>query len=287
MYSQALIAMTEGSSHAAATRIGMTVAFPRLGVEEACQALKELGFAAVEVFTGQVGTGMVDLPLGPAYGRVLSQMFAALELEPVMLNAIDGTFEPLLDADAAADRLAAFLRLADAADIPAVLVWDGRLANASAATAPATLAATINEARGRSGLASCPAISVELHAFTFTLARRMLEETAEALSDVDAGICVDFCHFAYALGTDFARYLTPAVVKAVNRIHWCDADGETDSLHMPPGEGCLDLDLLAEVFAGRGLPLSWDMFAWPSPRLAALTAMPTYDHYLERNARVR
>jgi len=257
--------------------IGMTIALPRNDLEAACTELKALGFGGVEVFVGQLGPGIVDVPVRRAHAAAAGEIIRELELAPVMLNAIDGHFDPIRQPEPSAERLAEHLQLAAAMDMPRILTWDGILpAGASANAAPRALADCIEAARERSGLPEPPTVSVELHPFTFALADGLLEETAAALLAVGAGLCIDFCHFGVALGPTFAEQLTGNVLDAVNHVHWCDTDCETSELHFPPGAGVLDLGELDGLFAGRSVEFSWDLFAWPAPRAAMTKLLSTY-----------
>jgi sugar phosphate isomerase/epimerase len=155
-----------------------------------------------------------------------------------------------------------------------VLVWDGRAADP--AGAPARLADCIRRACEASDLAEPPRISVELHPFTFALAHGLLEETAAALLEVGASLCLDYCHFGVALGPSFADALTPTVLDAVDHVHWCDSDCSTSELHFPPGEGVLDLDALDARLEGRDLSVAWDLFGWTAPRRALQAGLPRF-----------
>lgn len=262
----------------------MTINFPRLGYEDACRELQTLGFEAVEIFVGQIGPGVISLPLSERHGEVVARHLREIGLEATMLNAIDGNFEPLLNWDESVRWLARTLRLAHSAAIPRVLIWDGQAPTDLTQTEPFArlLAEAVEGGRELSGLAAPPTISVELHPFTFALQNDLLVETAMALSAAGAGICLDFCHFAVARGARFTECLEDAVLEAINYVHWCDSDCSTDALHMAPGAGRLDLDAVVDRLAGRGLVLAWDLFAWPTPRAAIVEHLGIYEQALER-----
>jgi sugar phosphate isomerase/epimerase len=160
---------------------------------------------------------------------------------------------------------------------PRVLCWDGR---GDARDAPQLLADCVSSALERSGLDDPPAVSVELHPFTFALAQRVVPEVAEALRAAGAGICLDFCHFGVALGPTFGDELTADVLSAVNHVHFSDSDCTSSELHFPLGEGVLDLDALDARLDGLDVALAWDLFGWPAPRDAIRRTLPVYARYV-------
>jgi sugar phosphate isomerase/epimerase len=260
--------------------VGMSIGLPRLDVEAAALELAALGFDGMEVFVGQMGPGIVDVPVLEAHARSVAEAVRAAGLTVTTLNTAGSRdFDPSDDAAASTEALARSLRLAAAMGAERVLVWDGR---SDAPDAPAQLASCIARAVEASGLSGPPRVSVELHPFTFALARGLLEETAAALLQVGASLCLDFCHFGVALGPSFADALTPPVLDAVDHVHWCDTDCRTSELHFPPGEGVLDLDALDARLEGRDLSVAWDLFGWAAPRLALRTGLPRFRAAVER-----
>ena len=237
--------------------IGMTVALSWLDGEQAVDELAAVGFTAVEVHTLQLGPSLPGPAVLEAHAAAMQSHLRGRGLEPSSLNAAGAAgFEPVAgDWEESVDVLATQLRLAAALGSPRLICWDGRIGSAEPARAPARLADAIDEARRRSGLQDPPVISVELHPFTFALACGLVSETATALREVGAGLCVDFCHFAVALGRSFP--LAPEVIAATNHVHLADSDCATSELHFPLGEGSLDLGALAASFAYRCL--------WHSP----------------------
>jgi sugar phosphate isomerase/epimerase len=189
------------------------------------------------------------------------------------LNAVDdASFAPFGDADArerTVSGLAHHLRLAAAMDARTVVVWDGRARDRDeAAAAPALLGECIERALERSALSTPPAVSIELHPFTFALEFDLLGELAEALTARGAGICADFCHLAVARGARFHEELGE-IAGAINHVHYSDSDCVSSELHLPPGLGVLDLEAICNVvIADRDLDVGWDLFGWPSPRHA-------------------
>jgi sugar phosphate isomerase/epimerase len=269
--------------------IGMTVPFARLDLEAAAAELLAIGFAAVEVHSLQLGPGLPGVPVHERHAAAAGEALRAASLPPFTLNAAGAPgFEPLGDEaerERAIDSLAHDLRLAAALGAVRVLCWDGRVAAAGdAPSAPARLAAVIEAARDRAALPEPPAVSVELHPFTFALAHGLVAETAAALREADAGICLDFCHFGVALGPGFADALDEDVRAAVNHVHLADSDCVSSELHVPLGEGVLDVDALAALFAGRDVALAWDLFGWPVPRAGLRAGFPTYLGLVARHA---
>jgi sugar phosphate isomerase/epimerase len=260
--------------------VGMTVAFARLDAEAAAAELASLGFQAIEVHLLQLGPGLPGVPVFERHADALGEHLRAAGLVVSSLNCAGAPgFEPLQEPDEAAPELARQLRLAAAMGAPRVLCWDGRGGDTEA---PRRLARCIEAALSQCGLAQPPAVSVELHPFTFALAQRLVPRVAEALHSVGAGICLDFSHFGVALGADFAEELTPEVLRAVNHVHFADSDCKTSELHFPPGEGVLDLGALVARLAGPDRVLAWDLFGWPAPRAAIRRTMPAYAHYVSQ-----
>jgi sugar phosphate isomerase/epimerase len=261
--------------------IGMTVPFARLDVEAAAEEVVAVGFEAVEVHTLQLGPGLPGVPVHERHAAGVGEALRAIPLLPVTLNAAGAPgFVPVGDEDDRERAIAALareLRLAAALGAARVLCWDGRMEDpGEAVAAPARLAAVIDAARRRAALANPPAVSVELHPFTFALKHELVAETAAALDSVGAGICLDFCHFGVALGPHFAEELDGDVLAAVNHVHLADSDCASSELHLPLGEGVLDVDALAGLFAGRSVALAWDLFGWPLPRAGLRAGFARY-----------
>jgi sugar phosphate isomerase/epimerase len=267
--------------------VGMTVATPRLDFEAAVAEIAAAGYHGVEVFSGQMGPGVFGVQAEAAHARVSRAYLERRGLVPVTLNSIDGSFDPLRAPERSVQALARHLRLADALGVPRLLIWDGihdETAVVAPNAAPQHLADSIVAARGACGLDRFPAVSVELHPFTFTFAHGLLEETAAALASVGAGICLDVAHFGVALGADFAAKLTGSVLDAVNHVHWCDSDCRTDALHIPMGQGVVDLAQLEAALAGRPLVIALDLFAWPAPREAMREVRDAYAEVVRRHS---
>jgi sugar phosphate isomerase/epimerase len=164
---------------------------------------------------------------------------------------------------------------------PRVLIWDG-IAREPAVVdrAPTTLARVIGRALEDCRLPDPPDISIELHPFTFALEQRRLDDLAAALVPLQAGICLDFCHFAVALGPGFIDEVSDRVLDTVNHIHYADSDATTSEFHIPPGLGVLDLKRITERLRGRGLSAAWDLFCWPGPERAIGTYMPAFAEFV-------
>src|SRR5260370_41866493 len=153
---------------------------------------------------------------------------------------------------------------------PRILIWDGELAEPSLLEhAWAKLARVIEVGRQHSGLAEPPAVAVELHPTTFALKHGRHDEVASALVSVGAGVCLDFCHAAVALGGEFADCLSAPFLDAVSHVHFADSDCVSEQLHFPPGAGRGHLDAVQRRLSGRGLAVGWGLFGWPAPRPAA------------------
>jgi sugar phosphate isomerase/epimerase len=270
--------------------VGMSVVLMRDDLETAVRSLGALGFEAIEVHAAQLGPGMPGVPVLERHAEAAGDLVRAYGLHVSTLNAVaDSSFDPFGGTDAferTVAGLAAHLRLAAAMGAPRVLIYEGRVEDAAGVSeACGTLGRCLDQARRRSGLTNPPAISVELHPFTFGLRHRRLADLGRVLSDHGAGICVDFCHFGVALGRDFVAHLDDEVLAATNHVHVSDTDCTTSELHFPLGRGTLDLDAIGARLRGRGLAMSWDLFGWPGPRRAVEEYMPRYREFVERYGR--
>jgi sugar phosphate isomerase/epimerase len=269
--------------------IGMSLLAGREDLEDAAAAVKALGFDGMEVHASQLGPGLPGVTTYEAHAAAGGEVVRRAGLFVSTLNVVgDDSFHPFGGEDAferTVAGLAGHMRWAAAMGAPRVLIWEGRVERPEdVAAAAATLARAIEAAGRRSGLASPPPVSCELHPFTFALRHQALPTLARALAPVGAGICLDTCHFAVALGRDVAAHLDAEVVAAVNHIHYADSDARTSELHFPPGEGVLDLDAIAAKVAGRPLAIAWDLFGWPGARAAVRARMATYRAFVERHA---
>lgn len=260
--------------------IGMTVMFAGLDLEQALNELSIMGFDGVEVFVGHFGPRVVDAPVFEAHALAAGELVRSMDLYVSTLNCILGEFDPFSSDDSFEDAtvsLARNLRLARAMGSPRVLIWDGELSNIDRlSVAPVLLGRAIEKAREIAQLSNPPDIAVELHPNTFALKYRLHEEVAETLLDVGAGVCLDFCHAAVALGADFATEISQAFIRSVSHIHFADSDCKSEQLHFPPGAGRADIDSAVRIFEGSGLGVAWDLFGWPAPRRAAASEMERY-----------
>jgi len=267
--------------------IAMSVALPRLDLETAAAEFAELGFEAMEVHIAQVGPGLIQLKLLERHAEAAGVAVRSSGLQVSTLNVVgEPSFQPFGDAEAREEtsrQLALHLKMAAAMGAPRILIWDGRLAAAGQlASAPKLLSTCIARGLETCGLPDPPAVSVEFHPFTFALEQRRLSETARALADVGAGVCLDFCHVGVALGSGWESLVDEDVLEAVNHVHFSDTDCRTSELHFPPGDGVLDLDLLEDRLAGRGLAVAWDLFSWPAPREAVKRRFGAYRGFVDR-----
>jgi sugar phosphate isomerase/epimerase len=264
----------------------MTVALSWLDGEAAAEELASIGFAAVEVHLFQLAPAIPGVPVLEAHAESMGVFLRGRGLVPSSLNAAGAPdFEPVAgDRDAAIETLAGQLRIAAALGAPRLICWDGRV-HEDASRAPGLLADVVEAALTRSGLDEPPDVSVELHPFTFALAHGLLEETAGALRQAGAGICLDFCHLAVALGPDFAGRLTAEVIQATNHVHLADSDCASSELHFPLGEGVLEVEGIARLFDGHPVALAWDMFGWPAPRHAMREGLARYARIVDAHAR--
>jgi sugar phosphate isomerase/epimerase len=271
--------------------IGMTGWLESRDLEEGCESLLKLGFDGVGVIGAQIGSRLIGAPVFDGHFAAAGNMIRESGLVLSTLNVIEEApaFDPHGGPEArhaTAARLAEHLRHAAIMGAPAILIWDGRVNSADlAASASNQLAECIDEARKQAALGGDHVeVSVELHPFTFALRYKRMDDLATALGSVGAGFCVDFCHFAVALGRDFQASLGSHLMAAVTEIHYADSDCLTSEFHYPAGRGVLDLAALEAHFAGRGVPVSLDIFQWPAPIRGARESMPSYRPFVAAQA---
>jgi sugar phosphate isomerase/epimerase len=267
----------------------MSLVAGRDDLETAAATVRGLGFEAMEVHASQIGSGMPGVPTFEAHAAAAGEVVRRAGLIVSTLNVVaDPSFDPFGGPEArerTVEGLAAHLRWAAAMGAPRVLIFEGRVEDAAdVPDACETLVRVIESAQRRSGLATPPPVSCELHPFTFALRHRALARLGAALRSVGAGICFDFCHFGVALGRDLVAALDDEVVASIDHIHYSDTDTLTSELHFPPGEGVLDLDAIGARMAGKPIAASWDLFGWPGARQAVRTHMAEYRRFVERLA---
>lgn len=267
--------------------IGSTLLAIRDDVETTVQINRELGFGAMEVHGSHLGVGFPNVPVLEAHARAIGRLIRGQGLAVSTLNvAGDPSFNPFVgevEMETTIEGLARHLRWADALGAPRVLFWDGMIKGKDEIrSACTTLQEVIQAARERSEIETPPQLTCELHPFTFALMFRAIEELADALKSVGAGLCVDFCHFGVGLKGDILASLTPSLVSATNLLHYSDTDFISSEVHFPPSEGKLDLEAIAGVFEGAGIPVAWDLFSWPAARTAVGEHMEKYMQFLQR-----
>lgn len=270
-------------------RIGMSLIAARADLETSAAIVKELGFDGMEVHIHQLGPGLPGVPVFEAHAEAAGNAIRRAGLVVSALNAVgDITFDPFRGPEAlerTIDGLSGHLRWAEAMGAPRVLIWEGRIEERQYVDAACnTLAQLIEKAAHRSGLENPPAISCELHPFTFALKHRAVTPLAVALRSVGAGLCFDFCHFGVALGRDLLDAVDNDVLDAINHVHYSDTDTKTSELHFPPGGGVLDLEAIGSRLEGKPIAVSWDLFGWPEPRHAVRSRMAAYEAFVRRHA---
>jgi sugar phosphate isomerase/epimerase len=266
--------------------VGMSLICGRADLETAAEVVHDLGFEAMEVHASQLSPGLPGVPVFEGHAAAAGELIRRHGLQVSTLNVVgDATFDPFSGPEgrrATIEGLATHLRWAAAMGAPRVLIWEGRVAEASdVPDACRALAEVIDEARIRSGLQDPPRVSCELHPFTFALRHRALAQLGSALRSVEAGVCFDLCHFGVALGASLLDHIDDEVLTAIDHIHYSDTDGVTSELHFPPGDGILDLEAIGARVAGLPIAASWDLFGWPEPRHAVRSRMGAYRAFVE------
>ena len=213
-------------------------------------------------------------------------MLEAKGLEATVLNCITYAYKPLEGAESlreAGRLIAGYLELADALGCKRVLLWDCESDDPEILPhAASRLAESVVIGNDLSGLGQSVLTSFELHPNTVGWKYGLAAEVASKLSEVGAGVCLDFCHAGVAFGPDFMDAIEPEVDRAINLVHWSDSDCATEQLHFPPGRGIVNLQAAESALQGRDLQVSWDLFSWPAPREAIEKGMGRYLEALER-----
>ncbi len=277
--------MTSASQPDASLLIGMTLSAAS-EIEPAMDIAAGQGFNAVEVHVSQLSPSRLVVRTTPAHAGAVFDALAERHLQPSTLNATGyADFDPHSGPEAwerSCEAVAHLLRVAAAMHAPRLLLWDGIVSNwAGEESATDVLLACLDEGRIRSGLSDIPEISLELHTFTYVLKHGVLTNFARRIGEAPGiGVCLDFCHFGVALGPKFHESLTEDVLQVVDHIHFADTDCLTSEFHFPPGRGVLDLSLLADLLAGRGLAAAWDLFSWPTPAMAVAQSFDAYRHFV-------
>jgi sugar phosphate isomerase/epimerase len=254
-------------------------------IERAAAFVAGFGFQAMEVFHGQIGPALITVGITETHAAWAGEVVRAAGLQVSTLNcAGHPAFDPHAGDEAERASVAALaeqLRWAAAMGSPRLLIWDG-IAREPAVVdrAATTLARVIGRALEDCRLVDPPEISIELHPFTFALEQGRLDELATALAPLHAGICLDFCHFAVAMGPGFIDEVSDRVLDAVNHIHYSDSDATTSEFHIPPGLGVLDFKRITDRLRGRGLSAAWDLFSWPGPERAIRTYFPVFAEFV-------
>jgi sugar phosphate isomerase/epimerase len=109
---------------------------------------------------------------------------------------------------------------------------------------------------------------IEPHPDTLSIndawATDFIDALGEGSPGGSAGVLYDCCH--YGVGqpesyVDAVRKLGPRIT----HVHFADGDAQTYALHLPLGDGCLDLDAIVGALRGIGFSgtLTNDLFNYP------------------------
>lgn len=268
-------------------RVAMPVAFLRSTLEQAVETITEsTDVDAIGVHVTHLAPDPTA-PVTEGHAAATAAWLARRGLAASTLNATGFTaFDPTGGPDAlrtTSELIGHWLRIAAALGAPRLMIWDGVATTPDACSA---LGQSIELGRDASRLGAPVPISVELHPFTFALATDRVDELADTLRSIgDTGFCFDFAHCAVAYGPDFIARLPPAFFELVTEVHWCDSDAVSSELHFPPGDGVLDLETIEHSYAGKAIPVLWDLYGWPAPTEALARTAHLYSDTLERHRR--
>lgn len=91
-----------------------------------------------------------------------------------------------------------------------------------------------------------------------------VDQLGEGRPDGSVGILYDCCHYGVGQPATYVDAIRK-FGRRIQHVHFSDSDRETYALHLPPGEGVLDLEAIVASLKGVGFrgSLTCDLFNYP------------------------
>lgn len=222
------------------------ISFHSYPLEQAYTQIKEAGYDSVEVYTSHVSR--MD---SPHTRRSLTQYAKSLGLDLYGITFDGAKFHPFgtdKEKESAVRLLHHDIDLAADLDAKAVIAWEGirpfHMGNAVLLDhAVEVFSEAVRYAEQKN-----IQLLVEPHPFTFGMDVDLLIAFIDRVDSPQLGVLYDSCHFGVGRPYDYVSVIKK-LGSRIHHIHFGDSDGKTSELHLPPGEGVLDLEQLVRQFA--------------------------------------
>lgn len=91
-----------------------------------------------------------------------------------------------------------------------------------------------------------------------------IDSVADGLTDGSVGVLYDSCHYGVGQPNSYVQAIE-ALGQRIKHVHFSDCDRNTYALHLPIGDGCLDLTSVTAALKHIGFEgsLTCDMFNYP------------------------
>ena len=91
-----------------------------------------------------------------------------------------------------------------------------------------------------------------------------IDAVSDGHAEGSVGVLYDTCHYGVGQPDSYVRAIE-TLGKRIKHVHFSDGDRETYALHLPVGDGCLDLASVTAALKQIGFDgsLTCDMFNYP------------------------
>lgn len=91
-----------------------------------------------------------------------------------------------------------------------------------------------------------------------------IDSVADGYSPDSVGILYDSCHYGCGQPSSYVEAIE-ILGRRIQHVHFADGDAQTYALHLPVGDGCLDLQAVTDAFRQMEFSgtLTCDMFNYP------------------------
>ena len=259
--------------------IGNPMIFHHYPLEDALRLMARFGYRNLEIWPPQFEACKTEL-----LRQQLVEHTSSLGLSLHRLNVADADyFHPALDSPAAANRILTGLKrdidLARSLGMAQVLTWEGRKppgassADVYGSILDRTVAVLSEATRYAAEQEIC--LSVEVHPFTIGIEPEFLVQLCDRIGEDQFGVTYDCSHFGVGLPEDYAAVIG-RLGERITSVHFCDSDKATSELHLPPGEGCLDLAGIVDALERIGYQgdMMLDLWQYPFPEAGTERGLP-------------